>query len=219
MPNEIPGATLSITRCAWILALALFGGILNARASDVIATAELSRGGSPVNTNSVQLFVRNGGATNGGTATVFDSFFFTQDQVGQVFSLDQSVDPDFNLFISRLVNGFNDQITIIGRPAGGSSSGLLTSEASFFSTRPPTGNGIDLAGFTIERMDMRINQLSISTSYSIQATLSLIGSPVPEPSGAALIFAGLASAAFARARCRKFRKEGQKEGRFHTFPS
>jgi hypothetical protein len=183
--------------------LAICAGILDAHSSDVIATAELSAGGSPVLTNSIQLFVRNGGVTNGGTASVFDSFFFTQNQAGQVFSVDQSVDPDFNLFTSRLMNGFNDQITIISRPAGGSIFGQLTSEANFFNTRPPTGNGIDLTGFTIERMEMRINQISISTSYSVQATLSFIGSPVPEPSGAALIFTGFASAVFWRQRVRK----------------
>jgi hypothetical protein len=85
-------------------------------------------------TNSIQLFVRNGGVTNGGTASVFDSFF---------------------------------------------------------------------SGFTIERMEMRINQISISTSYSVQATLSFIGSPVPEPSGVALMFTGFTSAVFWRQRVRK----------------
>src|SRR5205807_840551 len=146
---------------------------------------------------------------------VFDSFAFTPDQIAQVFSLDQSVDPDFNLFTSRLRNGVNDQITQISRLSGGGSVGALGSEAIFFSTRPPGGNGIDLTGFIIDRIDMKINQLSITspgtdqahdgiwTDYSIQATLSFIGSPVPEPSGAALIFTGFVSAMFARQRFRK----------------
>src|SRR6266581_2193641 len=205
MPGEILKATLHQVRSACALTLALCAGIFNAHSSDVIATAELSGGGGGhFIGSSVQLFVRNGGVTNGSTATVFDSFVLTPDEVGQVFSLDQSVDPDFNLFTSRLTNGVNDQITRISRLSGGGSSGLLASEASFFSTRPPGGNGIDLTGFTIDRIDVKINELSIAspgtdqahdgiwTDYSIQATLSFIGSPIPEPAGVGVFFAALA---------------------------
>src|SRR5438552_13352071 len=107
MPGETLNTTFSHVRTC-VFTLALCAGICNAHSSDVIATAELSGGGgSHFIGNSVQLFLRSGGVTNGGTASVFDSFAFTPDQVGQVFSLDQSVDPDFNLFTSRLRNGVN----------------------------------------------------------------------------------------------------------------
>jgi hypothetical protein len=196
----------------WI-AIVLGSGVLCAR-SDLVATAELNGGGgSHFIGTSVQLYVSNGGATNGGTAAVFDALSFTSVNLGQVFSLDQTVDPQFNLFVSRLTNGFNDQITRISRLTGGGSSGLLTSEANFFTTRPPGGNGIDLTGFTIDHIEMRINQISIDspgrnlqgdgiwTDYSIQATMSFIGSPVPEPSAAALIGAGMVCIALVRSRC------------------
>src|ERR1051325_11049531 len=205
MPDETISATFSRTYAAFMYIVTLCAGVATAHCSGVIATAELAGGvGSGVITNSGLVFVSNGGATNGGTAAIFDSFFFMRSQVGQVFSVDQSVDPQVNLFTSRLTNGFNDLINIVERLPGGGSFGQLTSEASFFSTRPASGNGIDLTGFSIERIDMTINQLSISspgrdlnhngiwTDYSVQATLSFIGSPVPEPCGTAIILGGLA---------------------------
>jgi len=203
--------TTGYARGVCAVAVVLCVGNANVRSADIIATAEISGGGgSHFIGNSVQLYVSNGGATNGGGAAIFDSFTFTAAQLGQTFSVDQTVDAQFSAFVSRLTNGFNDQITRISKLTGGGESGLLTSEASFFSTRPAGGNGIDLAGFTIDRIDMTINQISIEspgsnlsgdgnwTDYSIQATLSFIGSQVPEPTGAALIFAGLVCMGFGR---------------------
>src|SRR4051812_20244880 len=190
------------TICTFIASLG--AGIIIAHGSGVIATANLTGGGgSSVVANSAQIFVSSGGPTNGGNATIFDSFFFTTNQVGQVFSLDQSVDPSFNLFISRLTNGTNDLLTIVSKVSGGGIAGANTLESTFLTTPPAGGNGIDLAGFSIQRIDLSLNQLNISspgsnpnhngiwTDYSIQATLSFIGSPVPEPSCPALIITGL----------------------------
>jgi hypothetical protein len=77
-------------RLSFIRLVAIMGLVGESSLADVLATAGWTGGGGTHSIrSSVQIYLSNGGATNGGAATIFDSFSFTASQSGQTFSLDQ----------------------------------------------------------------------------------------------------------------------------------
>ncbi|MBC8096064.1 MAG: PEP-CTERM sorting domain-containing protein [Akkermansiaceae bacterium] len=126
-------------------------------------------------------------------ATLFDQFTLTPSDVGKTFSLTAQSDPEFGAFVQRLTNGRNDMIAFADSFGGLSGQ----NESLFFSQRIAGSNGIDLRGFQIGSIALRVDSLTIAspgsnpngdgnwTDVFFEGTITVHA--VPEPSSGALI--------------------------------
>jgi hypothetical protein len=136
------------------------------------------------------------GSTPTGQELFAGRSYFPSD-VGQPIVATAANEVGFNAFVSSLTDGQFDYVTYhipFERD--------YSSEANFF-TLPPGNNGVDFQGFRISSVVLVFNQLSFTspgrnpngdglwTDFSFTADLSIIGSPIPEPSGGMLLSAGL----------------------------
>ena len=172
-------------------------GVGKTAKSETFATWQqtFNSGGYGVSTNmSVDL---------GDTLSYFDSdpflhWLLTNSDVGQTIYRDDT-DPQFAAFVANLTNGIDNTI-VFNSSSGGSGS----SESGIFGG-VLGGNGIDLAGFQIDKVGLRVDSLSIVspgsdpngngewTNTSGQISFLFEGvRAVPEPSTYAMALAGLA---------------------------
>jgi hypothetical protein len=168
-----------------------------------VATAQFSRtGGFGVTADHSLRLALGYVPTN--TTSIFTQFTFHTNDVGGVFSVSQSSDPGFIGFLSGATNGILDFVRYnyaIGSGTGAYNESGGLSETSFFTSFPHGGNGIDLSGFQVQRIDLTLNSLAFNpnpggfTDFSFNVTLSFIG-VVPEPSAAAILGAGLLALLF-----------------------
>lgn len=98
---------------------------------------------------------------SGPTHGVFDQFLLTTNDVGKVFTIARSDDPDFAFLESTLTNGISDSIGdyIQAGPCGFSES---TEEARYFSPLPASGNNVDFAGFHIDNFVLQVDGLTFA---------------------------------------------------------
>jgi hypothetical protein len=186
-----------------VLGFAFLSAIESRAAVGTVATADLSWGGGAhaILSPYLQLTVGYNVPTNSPITTLFGQYTFHTNDVGSVFSIDQS-NPGFLPFLARATNGTLDSLTLNFYPSG-SLQGKQLPETSFFTSFPYGGNnGIDLGGFQIQRIDLSLNALNFVTpgsnpngdgnwtDYNWNITLSFIG-VVPEPSAAAILGCGM----------------------------
>jgi len=165
-----------------LLPIASFG-------STILATRDIfTAGGSAQITSTVEINVR---VIDQARTQFLDVFFedVGESDVGTTFILDSG--SIFDDAVSIITNGVND--SIYTEFAG---SGIQRTEALFFFDDSSGASGIDLAGATIERFELVINQLSVEspgtdnngdgiwTTYSGNATFNVVGTlgaqvPVP----------------------------------------
>jgi len=139
----------------------------------------------------------------GDVVSYFDSdpslhWLLTNSDVGQTIYRD-ATDPQFAAFVANLTNGIDNTLVFntSGAGSGSTESGIFGGVLG--------GNGIDLAGFQIDKVGLRVDSLSIVspgsnpngdgqwTTTSGQFSFLFEGvSAVPEPSTYAMALAGLA---------------------------
>jgi len=198
--------TLALATVAIVLSLS----VLETRAADeTLATAHVSgNGGIAVVASDLTLHLSLRYGALESSPRIFDQFRFGPAVVGSVFSVDASSGAGYSAFVASATDGILERVysegmvtTPPGSPIGGLGIGQSPLESAFFVGVPPGGNGIDLQGFTIDRIDLRFNQLvfntpgtdpnhnGIWTDFSYDATITFIG-VVPEPSAAAILGSG-----------------------------
>ena len=126
---------------------------------------------------------------------------------GATFVATSANDPAFAAAAQALTDGVNGQIEVDFGPIGGTATrgsfyGIGATEASWFFGDPSGANGIDFAGFAIDSIDLTLsNDFSVTPYPSIDSTaingsllVQVFGhvAPVPEPSTAWLVGAGIA---------------------------
>src|SRR6267142_3555401 len=186
----------------------LLSGFQSRAQLGTIATAHfsLTNGFRATTEHSLQLAFGYVGFVPTNMASIFTQFTFHTNDVGSVFSINQSSDPGFIGFLSRATNGIAENVSYSFTI--GSVTGLHaiysggSSETSFFTSFPYGRNGFDLIGFQVQRIDLTLNSLVFNspgsnpngdgnwTDFNINGTLSFIGI-VPEPSAAAILGTGL----------------------------
>ena len=151
----------------------------------------------------------------GGTTPPFpvEDIFFDVDLTtagpGDLFVADVST-PGFAVFAERLTNGVDD---FLFWEIPGESITLALTESLLLAAVLGPGQ-VDFAGFTIDRIELAIGDITFrdnppappplalpTDSVAVTGTLTVIGTPIPEPSTAALVALGtLALAATRRSR-------------------
>ncbi len=136
------------------------------------------------------------------------SYYVTPSQVSRTFSWSRESTPQFETFTDAMMDGQDELIrfTLNGRSTGNSESVWLTLWNSM------SMNGIDLQGFDISRIDMRVDSLVLTTpgrdwngngiwtDISLDAEF-LIYAQVPEPTTFTLL--GFGSLALVMVRRRR----------------
>jgi hypothetical protein len=150
----------------------------------------------------------------GDVVNYFDSdpflhWLLTNSDVGQTIYRDDT-DPQFAAFVANLTNGIDNDLVFnsAGSGSGATESGIFGGVIG--------GNGIDLAGFQIDKIGLRVDSLSIVspgsdpnedgqwTTTSGQISFLFDGvRTVPEPSTYAMALAGLACGGYSMWRRRK----------------
>ena len=150
----------------------------------------------------------------GDVVSYFDSdpflpWLLTNSDVGQTIYRD-ATDPQFAAFVANLTNGIDNTLVFNTSNAGSGSteSGIFGGVLG--------GNGVDLAGFQIDKVGLRVDSLSIVspgsnpngdgqwTDTSGQISFLFEGvRAVPEPSTCALALAGLTCGGYLVRRRRK----------------
>ena len=132
---------------------------------------------------------------------LFEGVDVTPDDIGTVRVANSATDPDFDAVVALLTNGVNDLVTrsIVLQPGNLGGTGG-TPETFYFGAGPGT-NGIDLEGFNIESLSVRIDDFlldspgsdpngnGIWTDYLLALTLIIHGSldtPVNVPTLSAI---------------------------------
>ena len=123
------------------------------------------------------------------SSPIFDSLTFSSADAGHVFSITQAQDPDFNSLVAVLVNGQTDviQLELSFDNFQSIAYGFSLEENIFFAPLPAGNNGVDLQGFPIDNIALRLDSVNIgASSFSIQTTILVDSAAVPEPSMGAL---------------------------------
>jgi hypothetical protein len=139
---------------------------------------------------------------------VLIAYDVTPSQVSRTFSWTADNTPGFSTISALMTDGLDENINIYesGNWGGNSESAWLT--GIFGSSL--SMNGIDLQGFDISRIDMRVDSLTLTTpgrdlygdgnwtDIDVSGQILIYGSPVPEPATFTLL--GLGSLAWLRVR-------------------
>jgi hypothetical protein len=134
--------------------------------------------------------------------------FVTPSEVSRTFSWSAASTPEFSTLVARMTDGIDENINFYenGNWGGNAESVWLT--GVFGSSL--SMNGVDLQGFNISRIDMRVDSLTLTTpgrdlygdgtwtDVGISGEFLIYGSPVPEPATFTLL--GLGSLALVMAR-------------------
>ena len=154
--------------------------------ADIIATRTNVMAGSTLTANTFEVKF---GVTN----SIFETLTLSAADVGQTFQITQTQDPDFNSLVSSLTDGRSETLNfqLSFNNFGSIANGISAPEKVFFSQLPAGNNGIDLQGFNIDSISLRIDSVSInSPNYSIRTTILVDAITVPEPSVGVLVFLG-----------------------------
>jgi hypothetical protein len=137
---------------------------------------------------------------------LFENFTLTPADVGRTLTATAQSDSDFPGFVGLLRNGVND-IAMFGGLNPFTGAGQY--ENGFWKQRPPGNNGIDLRGFSVGRITLTIDSLSINspgenpngdglwTDFAFYGTVRVY-TQVPEPTTLSLVVGSLLAAAIAR---------------------
>jgi hypothetical protein len=168
-------------------------------------------GGVAAITNSLHLTIGIAPGINTPPALLFGDLFFQTADVGHTYTIGPGDDPNFARFATYLTDGQVSWVTEgwnVG--PGGYRRGPMP-ETDFFASLPQVNNGIDLGGFEIDYFTLCFSTLNFVspgsnpngdgnwTDYSLSATFSVYGQPVPEPDSLATLCLG-AAALIAKAR-------------------
>jgi len=133
------------------------------------------------------------------TGGLFDNFALTPDDVGHLFVVTPSDDPDFASIAGYLTNGADDWLGIRRGPFGQYPfAAVYVNEAPVFAGQTP--NGIDLQGLTVTSISMRLDALTILTippaggqppGYRVDGNATFFFTAVPEPSSTVLLVLAL----------------------------
>jgi hypothetical protein len=181
----------SLRAKAFVTSLALTAASFAGR-GDVIWTWQTTLGSQTAGNHTQEMVWFQGSGYN-----LFDSIRFGTNDVGRTFTISSPADDggDFPTAVASLTNGRDDQIMIMNGPAN--MAGWTYTESTLFANVPRRGP--DLTGYRIDAVRLTINQLSVRypwpsfpwTEFAGNATLSIEGAIIPEPSVAALACVGL----------------------------
>lgn len=123
------------------------------------------------------------------TSTIFDNILLSASDVGKTFVVSAANDPNYNAFVAGLTDGNDTYVDyeLSFNNFNSIASGVSSEKKLFFAPLPP-GNGIDLQGYSLDSIDLRIDSVTIDpTDFAIQTTILIDPiSTAPEPSAAAL---------------------------------
>jgi len=195
---KIPLARLAVFSFVFLSAVESRGAVGTVAAANPNSSGLIWGGGTLGIVDSLRVTI---GYTNTPLTTIFGQFTFHTNDVGRVFSIDQSNDPGFLPFLARATNGTLDRLTV-NFFEGGTGIGMSPLETEFFISFSNGNNGIDLRGFQIQRIDLVLNGLSFVSPGSNPAgdgnwtdstwniSVLFIG-VVPEASAAAILGCGI----------------------------
>jgi hypothetical protein len=186
-----------------LITLSLLAGTLPAPAQP-LATMHMSGigGGRGIETGLI-LQMGYGGGSN--SVAIFKNVVWAPAMVGQSVFDTAGSGADYDSVVSLLTDGVNEfanwHYTLYPTGGGGGRSGA---EPGLFTTHPQAWNGVDLQGYSIGGIELRLNQLSLQspgtnpnhdgiwTDYSWDALLTIYGTvyPVPEPASWSLLLLG-----------------------------
>ncbi len=123
------------------------------------------------------------------TSVIFDDLFARPLEVGSVYTADSTNDKNFANFVDLLTNGTEETLGTSGglwtdtdgfRVFNAASILLLEASDAGFAGNPLSLNGIDLWGYDIEEVQLRLNDLSLdhdgaTNSFSFDVTVSILG--------------------------------------------
>lgn len=118
---------------------------------------------------------------------LFEQYTLTESDVGRVFVATAQNDSDFTAFVQQLTDGRNELLALADSLGGSGGA----NESIFFNQRPAGSNGIDLRGFAVGSIALRVDSLTIAspgsnpnadgvwTDVFFQGTITVYA--VPEP--------------------------------------
>ena len=126
---------------------------------------------------------------------LFNQITFGTNDVGLTFTMaSQADDTNFDYVVNALTDGTDQSFAVV---IGTSPGGVATAyyESQLFAG---VGTGPDLIGYQIQSIGLQINSLTFQSTFDEQVTMSIYGSPVPEPSSSLLILLGSGVFVYAR---------------------
>ena len=141
---------------------------------------------------------------------LFETSVLTQGDDGLVLVANSLSDPDFADIATQLTNGATgDKVFIETRLIGYGAAGASHNEF-YWAARPGSSAPADFSNYTIDSIEMVVEQISWTspgrntnndgswTDYVIDTRLDFYGTPIPEPSVAAMLFTLAVAAPFRR---------------------
>jgi hypothetical protein len=133
-----------------------------------VGNLEVQEGGSGIKTN-FQVIFSLGPTYSDSFPSFSDTFQFTSNNAGQMFTISEATDTNFTTLASILTNGEPAFIGFdywIGISNAGFGSGFEQFLAYFFDALPPGNNAVDFQGFPINNVSLLIDTLIFTSPGS-----------------------------------------------------
>jgi|GEM_PF-4331642 len=130
------------------------------------------------------------------SGNIFDSLELEASDVGSIFTVDSSNDPDFSTIASLLTDGIDNYLNwSIGTVNVGGDENSLEEAANFGTTSFSTNN-IDFQGCVINSITFEFTEYSIENQgplsyYEHSGTVRIMGTAIPEPNSIVMILFGV----------------------------
>lgn len=198
--------------CAAAVLMALLLLPLTANAALIFQKTVSSAGGSGPPDGSPGSAILSLGLDSPSTTMLFEGNLLSEADEGQTFVATAANDSHFNSFVSTVTDGAFLNLNLIRvrlefPGVGASTNGF--SEPNFFFDDGTGSSGIDLIGFNIDSISMRVDQFDSpgifsgnGNSFDVAYTVTFLfdGSPIPEPSRAVLLVLAVSAAGLVRRR-------------------